>query len=55
MTTAPPAGARRDLIDVVDDDAGHGFANPGNRMRLNRAIERHVAERLGGRRAEEDT
>lgn len=35
---------------LVADDEGHGFANPENRMRLNRAVERHFAEHLGGRR-----
>ncbi|GAA2552588.1 S9 family peptidase [Pseudonocardia hydrocarbonoxydans] len=39
---------------LVADDEGHGFANPENRMRLNRAIEHHFAEHLGGRRADED-
>ncbi len=39
---------------LVADDEGHGFANPENRMRLNRAIERHFAEHLGGR-SEQDT
>ncbi|GAA1324311.1 S9 family peptidase [Pseudonocardia xinjiangensis] len=33
---------------LVADDEGHGFANPENRMRLNRAVERHFAEHLGG-------
>jgi acetyl esterase/lipase len=36
---------------LVADDEGHGFANPENRMRLNRAVERHFAEHLGGRTA----
>ena len=40
---------------LVADDEGHGFANPENRKRLNRAVERHFAEHLGGRRAEGDT
>jgi dipeptidyl aminopeptidase/acylaminoacyl peptidase len=34
---------------LLADDEGHGFANPENRMRLNRAVERHFAEHLGGR------
>jgi dipeptidyl aminopeptidase/acylaminoacyl peptidase len=37
---------------LVADDEGHGFANPENRMRLNRAVERHFAEHLGGRASE---
>jgi dipeptidyl aminopeptidase/acylaminoacyl peptidase len=36
---------------LVADDEGHGFANPENRMRLNRAVERHFAEHLGGSRS----
>jgi dipeptidyl aminopeptidase/acylaminoacyl peptidase len=36
---------------LVADDKGHGFGNPENRMRLNRAIERHFAQHLGGRSA----
>jgi dipeptidyl aminopeptidase/acylaminoacyl peptidase len=39
---------------LVADDEGHGFGNPENRMRLNRAIERHFAEHLGGRHSERD-
>ena len=39
---------------LVADDEGHGFANPENRMRLNRAVERHFAAHLGGRRTEEN-
>jgi dipeptidyl aminopeptidase/acylaminoacyl peptidase len=39
---------------LVAADEGHGFANPENRMRLDRAIERHFAEHLGDRRAGED-
>lgn len=35
---------------LVAEDEGHGFANPENRIRLYRAIERHFAEHLGGRR-----
>ncbi|MFC7329760.1 alpha/beta fold hydrolase [Marinactinospora rubrisoli] len=36
---------------LVADDEGHGFDNPENRIRLHRAIERHFADHLGGRRA----
>lgn len=36
---------------LVADDEGHGFANPENQFRLYRAVERHFAEHLGGRRA----
>jgi dipeptidyl aminopeptidase/acylaminoacyl peptidase len=36
---------------LVAEDEGHGFDNPENRVRLHRAIERHFAEHLGGRRA----
>ncbi|MEU6262188.1 hypothetical protein [Saccharopolyspora shandongensis] len=54
-----------DLIDAADwaiaqgyadpdrigaEDEGHGFENPENQVRLYRAIERHFAEHLGGRR-----
>ncbi len=39
---------------LLAEDEGHGFANPENRMRLYRAIERHFAEHLGGRRTGED-
>jgi dipeptidyl aminopeptidase/acylaminoacyl peptidase len=35
---------------LVAQDEGHGFENPENRIRLYRAIERHLAEHLGGRR-----
>ncbi|WP_327151189.1 S9 family peptidase [Nocardia sp. NBC_01329] len=35
---------------LVADDEGHGFENPENQVRLFRAIERHFAEHLGGRR-----
>jgi dipeptidyl aminopeptidase/acylaminoacyl peptidase len=38
---------------LVADDEGHGFADPQNRMRLNRAVERHFAVHLGGRPARE--
>jgi dipeptidyl aminopeptidase/acylaminoacyl peptidase len=38
---------------LVAEDEGHGFANPENQFRLYRAIERHFAEHLGGRRAAE--
>ncbi|QYN38931.1 S9 family peptidase [Pseudonocardia sp. DSM 110487] len=36
---------------IVADDEGHGFENPENLILLHRAIERHLAEHLGGRRA----
>jgi dipeptidyl aminopeptidase/acylaminoacyl peptidase len=36
---------------LVADDEGHGFENPENQVMLHRAIERHLAEHLGGRRA----
>lgn len=54
MTAARPRTPLPDVIaleDFVAEDEGHGFANPENRMRLNRAIERHFAEHLGGRRS----
>ena len=35
---------------LVAEDEGHGFENPENQFRLYRAIERHFAEHLGGRR-----
>ncbi|MEV0081472.1 S9 family peptidase [Saccharopolyspora sp. NPDC050642] len=35
---------------VVAEDEGHGFENPENQFRLYRAIERHFAAHLGGRR-----
>ncbi|MEU5845834.1 S9 family peptidase [Saccharopolyspora shandongensis] len=35
---------------LVADDEGHGFENPENQFRLYRAVERHFAEHLGGRR-----
>jgi hypothetical protein len=35
---------------IVAEDEGHGFENPENQFRLYRAIERHFAEHLGGRR-----
>jgi dipeptidyl aminopeptidase/acylaminoacyl peptidase len=38
---------------LLAEDEGHGFANPENRMRLYRAVERHFAEHLGGRRTGE--
>ncbi len=34
---------------LVKDDEGHGFANPENRLDLYRAMERFLAEHLGGR------
>ncbi|MHA6626617.1 S9 family peptidase [Pseudonocardia sichuanensis] len=37
---------------LLAEDEGHGFANPENRVRLYRAIERHFAEHLGGRRTD---
>ena len=36
---------------LVASDEGHGFANPENRQRLYRAIEKHFATHLGGRTA----
>ena len=33
---------------LVADDEGHGFENRENQVRLFRAIERHLAEHLGG-------
>jgi dipeptidyl aminopeptidase/acylaminoacyl peptidase len=36
---------------LVADDEGHGFDNPENQIMLFRAIERHLAEHLGGRSA----
>jgi dipeptidyl aminopeptidase/acylaminoacyl peptidase len=36
---------------LVADDEGHGFENRENQVLLFRAIERHLAEHLGGRRA----
>ncbi|MCO1660581.1 S9 family peptidase [Pseudonocardia humida] len=36
---------------IVAEDEGHGFENPENQVALFRAIERHLAEHLGGRRA----
>jgi dipeptidyl aminopeptidase/acylaminoacyl peptidase len=35
---------------IVADDEGHGFENPENQILLHRAIERHLAEHLSGRR-----
>ena len=37
---------------LVADDEGHGFENPENQIMLFRAIERHLAEHLGGRSAQ---
>ncbi|GAA1384018.1 S9 family peptidase [Pseudonocardia kongjuensis] len=37
---------------IVADDEGHGFQNPENQVLLHQATERHLAEHLGGRRAE---
>ncbi|MHA6626613.1 S9 family peptidase [Pseudonocardia sichuanensis] len=36
---------------LVAKDEGHGFENPENQVLLHRAIERHLAEHLGGRSA----
>ncbi len=36
---------------LVAQDEGHGFDNPENQIMLFRAIERHLAEHLGGREA----
>ncbi len=38
-----------DVEYLVKDDEGHGFANPENRLDLYRAMERFLAEHLGGR------
>jgi hypothetical protein len=38
------------LEDLVADDEGHGLANPENRMRLNRTVER---QHLGGCRGQD--
>ncbi|MDN5749618.1 MAG: prolyl oligopeptidase family serine peptidase, partial [Pseudonocardia sp.] len=38
---------------LVADDEGHGFDNPENQILLFRAIEQHLADHLGGRRAAE--
>jgi dipeptidyl aminopeptidase/acylaminoacyl peptidase len=35
---------------LLAHDEGHGFENEENRLRLYRAVERHLAEHLGGRR-----
>jgi dipeptidyl aminopeptidase/acylaminoacyl peptidase len=34
---------------MVKDDEGHGFVNPGNLIDMYQAIERFLAEHLGGR------
>ncbi|MGN9812867.1 S9 family peptidase [Micromonospora sp. BQ11] len=34
---------------LLAEDEGHGFENEGNRLRLYRAVDRHLAEHLGGR------
>ena len=34
---------------ILAEDEGHGFENPENQIMLFRAIERHLAEHLGGR------
>ena len=36
---------------ILAEDEGHGFENPENQIMLFRAIERHLAEHLGGRSA----
>ncbi|MDP9019512.1 MAG: S9 family peptidase [Actinomycetota bacterium] len=41
-----------DVEYLVKDDEGHGFANPENRLDLYRAMERFLAEHLGGRTGE---
>nr|MDQ3305233.1 S9 family peptidase [Actinomycetota bacterium] len=41
-----------DVEYLLKDDEGHGFANPENRLDLYRAMERFLAEHLGGRTAE---
>ncbi|MHA6630285.1 alpha/beta fold hydrolase [Pseudonocardia sichuanensis] len=35
---------------LLAEDEGHGFENEENRLRLYRAVERHLARHLGGRR-----
>ena len=37
---------------ILAEDEGHGFENPENQIMLFRAIERHLAEHLGGRSAQ---
>ncbi len=44
-----------DVEYLVKHDEGHGFANPENRLDLYRAMERFLAEHLGGRSGEEGT
>ncbi len=39
-----------DVEYLCKDDEGHGFSNPENRLDLYRAMERFLAEHLGGRR-----
>jgi dipeptidyl aminopeptidase/acylaminoacyl peptidase len=34
---------------MVKDDEGHGFLNPDNQIDMYRAVERFLAEHLGGR------
>jgi dipeptidyl aminopeptidase/acylaminoacyl peptidase len=34
---------------MVKDDEGHGFLNPENQIDMYRAVERFLAEHLGGR------
>ncbi len=35
---------------IVKEDEGHGFVKPANRLDVYRAVERFLAEHLGGRR-----
>ena len=39
---------------LLAEDEGHGFQNPENNFRLFRAVEKHFAEHLGGRRSSTD-
>lgn len=60
MTTAPSRTPLPDLIaldgvpveHLLAEDEGHGSADPENR--IHRAVERHSAGHLGGRRADEE-
>jgi dipeptidyl aminopeptidase/acylaminoacyl peptidase len=36
---------------MVKDDEGHGFVNPDNVIDMYRAVERFLAEHLGGRQS----
>jgi dipeptidyl aminopeptidase/acylaminoacyl peptidase len=38
-----------DVTYVVFEDEGHGFARPENAKRFNAAVERFLADNLGGR------